>query len=105
MWSRRTTSHEAISVEADLCVGAAPSARRTVFQRGVDLEDAKVVLFDPRALVREDRDAEAEQCFVAVGMDALGRILTVGYTYREPDRLRLIPARPSTSRERQAYET
>jgi uncharacterized protein len=73
-------------------------------KHGVDLEDAKVVLFDPRALVREDRDSEAEQRFVAVGLDALGRILTVVYAYREPDRLRLISARPSTSRERQAYE-
>jgi hypothetical protein len=36
MWSRKTTSHGAISVEADLCVGAAPSPRRTVFQSGSD---------------------------------------------------------------------
>jgi hypothetical protein len=34
------------------------------------------VLFDPRALVREDSDTKGEQRFVAVGMDALGRLLT-----------------------------
>jgi uncharacterized DUF497 family protein len=54
-------------------------------KHGVDLEDAELVLFDPRALVREDTGAENEQRFVAVGTDARGRILTVIYTYREPD--------------------
>jgi uncharacterized DUF497 family protein len=43
----------------------------------VGLEDAKLVLFDPMALVREDTETEGEQWFVAVGMDTLGRILTV----------------------------
>ena len=60
------------------------SAKRAANLRkhGVDLEDATPVLFDPRALVREDADAKGEQRFVAVGMDALGRLLTVVYTYR-----------------------
>jgi uncharacterized DUF497 family protein len=43
--------------------------------------------------------------FVAVGRDALGRLLTVAYTYREPDAIRIISARPATKKERQAYET
>jgi len=54
--------------------------------------------------VREDDDAEGEQRFVAVGSDALGRLLTVVYTYRAPDAVRLISARTATSREKQAYE-
>jgi uncharacterized protein len=74
-------------------------------KQGVDLEDATSVLFDPRTLVREDADAKGEQRFVAVGMDALGRLLTVVYTYRPPDTVRLISARPATRREQQAYET
>jgi uncharacterized DUF497 family protein len=73
-------------------------------KHGVDLEDAKLVLFDPRALVREDTDAEGEQRFIIVGTDARSRVLTVIYTYREPDTIRLISARPATKRERQAYE-
>jgi len=73
-------------------------------KHGVDLEDARSVLFDPRALVHEDGDAEGEQRFVAVGLDALGRLVTVGYTYRPPDSIRLISARPATAKERQAYE-
>lgn len=70
----------------------------------VDLEDAQMVLLDPMALVREDARTETEQRFVAVGRDALGRILTVVYTYREPDAIRLLSARPATKKERQAYE-
>jgi uncharacterized DUF497 family protein len=65
---------------------------------------ALLMLLDPMALVREDTETEGEQRFVAVGMDALGRILTVMYTYREPDTIRLISARPATKKERQAYE-
>lgn len=81
-------------------------AKRAVNLRkhGVDLDDASSALFDPRALVREDADAEAEQRFVAVGLDALGRLLTVVYAYREPDTMRLISARLSTKKEQKAYE-
>ena len=75
-----------------------------VRKHGVDFDDAKLVLFDLRALVREDQEAKEEQRFVAVGADALGRVLTVVYTYREPDTIRLISARLGTKRERQAYE-
>lgn len=74
-------------------------------KHGIDLEDARPVLFDPRALVREDGDAEGEPRFVAVGLDALGRLLTVVYTYRPPDTVRLISARPATRKEQQAYES
>ncbi|MCP4047970.1 MAG: BrnT family toxin, partial [Gammaproteobacteria bacterium] len=43
--------------------------KNTVNRRkhGVDLEDAMPVLTDPKALVREDGDAEGEQRFAAVG--------------------------------------
>ena len=61
-------------------------------KHGVDLSDAEAVLFDPMALIREDCDSQGEQRFVMVGGDGLGRVLTVVYTYREPDMIRLISA-------------
>ncbi len=73
-------------------------------KHGVDLEDAKLVLFDPMAVVCEEADARGEQRFVAVGADTWGRVLTVVYIYREPDTIRLISARVATKKERQAYE-
>jgi len=44
-----------------------------------------------------------EERFVTIGMDALGRILVVVYTWRG-ERLRLISARKATPRERSEYE-
>ena len=42
--------------------------------------------------------------FATVGMDALGRILVVVYTWRG-ERVRLISARPATPAERKRYES
>lgn len=64
----------------------------------------KPVLFDQMALTREDRDAEGEQRFVSIGMDATGRLLVVVFTYRGEE-IRLISARPATARERECYES
>ena len=55
------------------------------------------------ALNREDIDALGEQRFVATGMDFLGRVLTVVYTYRYGT-IRLISARRATHKEKKAYE-
>ena len=44
-----------------------------------------------------------EERFVTVGTDALGRVLTVVYTWRE-ERARLISARRATRREQREYE-
>ena len=76
-------------------------AKRTANLRkhGIDLQDAMPVLFDPRALVLEDDDAEGEQRIVAVGSDALGRLLTVVYSYRPPDAVRLTSAPGHVERE------
>ena len=38
-----------------------------------------------------------------IGMDAIGRVLIVVYTYRGED-IRLISARSATKRERESYE-
>jgi uncharacterized DUF497 family protein len=69
----------------------------------VDFADVVGVFDDPYALTREDPDAQNEQRFVSVGMDFLGRVLTVVYTHRG-DSIRLISARHATRREREAYE-
>ena len=65
---------------------------------------------DPLALTREDPGAKAEQRWLTVGCDALGRVLTVCYTLRgdneESDQdVRLISARLATKKERTLYES
>jgi len=78
-------------------------AKVNLKKHGVRFSDAETVLFDPNALTREDMESEGEQRFIVVGMDALGRILIVVYTYRGED-IRLISARSATKRERMQYE-
>jgi len=78
-------------------------ARSNLKKHGVRFSDAETVLFDPNALTREDMESEGEQRFVTVGMDTLGHIFVVVYTYRGED-IRLISARAATKRERMHYE-
>jgi uncharacterized DUF497 family protein len=65
--------------------------------------DAVAVFEDEMALSREDTDSLGEQRFVLTGIDFMGRILTVIYTYRYGT-IRLISARRATKKERKIYE-
>lgn len=77
---------------------AAANARK----HGVDFADAATVLYDELAVMVSDDDPD-EHRFIAMGVDALGRVLVVVYTWRG-DRVRLISARGATARERRWYE-
>ena len=71
-------------------------------KHGVDFADAVAVLSDELALTRIDDDRDEER-FVTVGVDALGRLLVVAYTWQEDD-VRLISARKATASEWRQYE-
>lgn len=73
-------------------------------KHGVDFEDAQVVLLDPFALTWEDEDAEDEQRFLQLGVDAVGRVLVVVFTYRDEE-MRLIAAWKANDKQRKRYET
>ena len=77
-------------------------AAANVAKHDVDLADAATVLDDDNALTIID-DADAEERHVTVGLDALGRVLTVVYVWRG-ERVRLISARKATKAERTQYE-
>jgi uncharacterized DUF497 family protein len=49
-------------------------------KHGAEFADAVGVFEDPTAITIEDSQAEEEQRFLSVGMDALGRIIVVAYT-------------------------
>ena len=77
-------------------------AAANLSKHGVDFADAATVVYDDQAItIPEERSGEER--FVTIGMDALGRILVVVYTWRG-ERLRLISARKATPRERSQYE-
>jgi len=73
-------------------------------EHGVSFADAISVFEDDFALTREDPDAEGEQRFVTLGMDATGTLLVVVYTYRESDLIRLISAWKANKAQRTHYE-
>ncbi len=66
-------------------------AEKNLLKHNVDFADAVTVFLDNAALTLEDALPDEER-FVTVGMDALGRILVVVYTWRG-ERIRLISAR------------
>jgi hypothetical protein len=70
-------------------------------KHGIDFADAATVLNDERALTIADEDPDEER-FVTLGLDLLGRLLVVAYTWRgeEP---RLISARRATRSEQNQY--
>ena len=59
---------------------------------GVSFAEAVTVLEDDFALTREDADSVGEQRFVTLGVSGFGDLLTVVYTYREPDIIRVVSA-------------
>jgi len=78
-------------------------AEENLKRHGVDFADAVGVLEDPLALTIEDPDSHDEQRFISLGMDFLGRILKVVWTFRSK-KYRLISAWPSTKKEIRDYE-
>jgi uncharacterized protein len=72
-------------------------------KHGVNFEEAATALLDPMALAQEDETSVGETRWVLIGMSAETRLLTVVYTMRAPDRIRLISARKATSREALFY--
>ena len=70
-------------------------------KHGVDFADAATVLHDEQAITVRDDEAHEER-YVTIGMDALGNVLVVVYTWRD-DRPRLISARQARPQEREQY--
>jgi len=78
-------------------------ARLNARKHGVALADAVAVLEDETALTMRDPFPEDEERWIALGLDAFGRVLVVAYTWRG-ERLRPISARKATPREMRRYE-
>ena len=87
-----------INVEWD-----ARKATGNLRKHGVSFDEAATALLDPKALALEDGASIGEPRWVVVGMSERGRLLTVVYTLRRVDRIRLISARKATRRETASY--
>jgi uncharacterized protein len=72
-------------------------------KHGVRFEEAATSLLDPQALAQEDVGSEGEARWLLIGMSASARLLTVVYTLRDEDRIRVISARKATRKEAEYY--
>ena len=78
-------------------------ARLNRAKHRVEFEEAVTCLLDSNALVLEDEESEGESRWILVGMSTKPRLLTIVYTLRMEDRIRLISARKATRREARNY--
>lgn len=77
-------------------------AQENIRVHGINFAVAAGILEDENALTSEDINAEDEQRFRSLGMDGLGRILVVVYTYRG-EKLRLISAWKASRKQERQY--
>ena len=70
---------------------------------GISFADAATVLNHEFIISIPDLGLIGEERFVAIGADALGRVLVVSYTYRR-NNVRIISPRRATQSERKEYE-
>jgi uncharacterized DUF497 family protein len=73
-------------------------AQANLRRHGFDFADAALVLEDDHAITAADEASTSEERCTTLGMDSLGRVLVVVYTWRA-DNVRLISARKATRRE------
>ena len=77
-------------------------AQTNLRKHGIDFADAVSIFSDDLAIATPDRRFDEER-FITSGLDALGRVLVVVYTWCG-QKIRLISARPATCQERRQYE-
>ena len=78
-------------------------ARSNLAKHGISFWDVEPAFNDKFAITIPDKYSIFEERFGLIGADALGRLLTVSYTYRN-NSVRIISARLSTKSERRIYE-
>lgn len=78
-------------------------AKSNLSKHGVSFDEAATALYDPRGLVQEDKDSIHENRWVLIGLSSQANLLTVVYTLRNEEVIRLISARKATRREAKYY--
>ena len=79
--------------------GKAEQNRR---KHGVTFSQAEAV-FESPAFFEDHDHSEAEDRYIAIGFDAKGRLLSVAFTYRGEDTIRIISARKASPSDAEKY--
>ena len=77
-------------------------ADSNLVKHGVDFADAVGVFEDDFAITIPDQSSDEEERWVTIGLDALGRLLDVVYTWRG-ERIRIISAWKASTAEQEQY--
>jgi uncharacterized protein len=77
-------------------------AKSNLQKHGVRFSDSVSIFEDENALTILDED-ETEERYVTIGLDVLGQLLVVVFTWRK-ENIRIISARKATNNERKVYE-
>lgn len=78
-------------------------AKSNLLKHNISFDEAATALYDPHALVQEDRDSTHESRWVLIGLSNQANLLTVVYTLRDEEVIRLISARKATRKEAKYY--
>jgi len=80
-------------------------AQKNSFKHGVTFDEAKTAFDDPHAdLLADTSHSTAEDRYILIGYSAMNRLLTVCYTERGLNVVRIISARKATTVERMRHE-
>jgi len=79
-------------------------AKQNLKKHGVSFEEAVTVFYDPLSATFDDPDhSVGEYRYITIGLSSRDRLIVVAHTERG-ENLRIINARPATSRERKRHE-
>ena len=78
-------------------------AKSNRLKHRIFFSEVEPVFYDLSAISFEDKDSRGEARYVVIGLDSLGRIVVVVYTYRNTT-IRLISARKASKAEQKVYE-
>ena len=71
-------------------------------KHGVDFADCVAVFTDDRGITIQELSSEDEKRWITIGLDSLGRLIDVVYTWRG-DRIRIISAWKASKTEQEQY--
>jgi uncharacterized DUF497 family protein len=78
-------------------------AKSNRLKHRIFFSEVEPVFYDPNAISFEDAGSKGEARFIVIGLDSLGRLVVVSYTYRGSF-IRLISARKASKAEQKVYE-
>ncbi len=78
-------------------------AKSNLKKHGISFEEAVTVLYNPMSLVQEDTDSVGENRWVIIGLSEQSNLITVIYTMRNEEVIRIISARKATRSEAKYY--